>query len=523
LAALDAIGVKAGISVPLIIGKQLVVNLTVQQDQPRAWTDAEVELVEEVAERTWAAVERARAEAALQDSARRFRALVTAGAYSVYRMSPDWRLMYQLGSDTLADTTEPIEDWIGKYTPEEDLPAVQSAIAEAIGTKSLFELEHRVRQGDGSVGWVRSRAVPLLDANGEIEEWFGAGSDVSARKQAELALRESEERYRSLFETIDEAYAVVEVLKDASGTWADFRFLEVNPAFLQHTSIPDPVGKTGTELLGTRNLRWARLYGQAVDTGEAVRVEEPELTLGPVFDLNIFALDRERNRVAVLFSNITERKRAEQRQRLLLAELQHRVRNILAMIRSVARRTADNAEDVTGYWQHLEGRITAMARTQELLTREVGAGVDLQNYILDELEAQAADPCRFTIAGPDVSLPAKPAEVLALAVHELATNSVKYGALSANDGRIDVRWGLLQGDDAPRLSFIWSESGVEMKEPPSRRGFGRELITERVPYELQGIGTMEFTGNGVTATIEFPLIDSASSLQTDADLPGSAR
>jgi len=136
--------------------------------------------------------------------------------------------------------------------------------------------------------------------------------DVSGRVAAEAALRESEEKYRALFNEMDEAYAVVEVLADAAGRWSDFLFLEVNPAFMRHTGMPYPVGHTARELLGTPNPRWAQLYGQAAETGASIRVEEAELTLGRVFDLNIFRLGGEGSRrVAVLFTDITGRKQAD--------------------------------------------------------------------------------------------------------------------------------------------------------------------------------------------------------------------
>ncbi len=140
-------------------------------------------------------LERKRIEAALQRSEARFRALATAGSYLIYRMNPDWELMYELnGRNVLADTSEPLEDWTDRYILPEDRPAVFAAIAEAIKGKSLFKLEHRVGRADGSVGWVLSRAVPMLGADGKIEEWFGAGADVTERHMADERRRESEER-----------------------------------------------------------------------------------------------------------------------------------------------------------------------------------------------------------------------------------------------------------------------------------------------------------------------------------------
>ncbi len=144
--------------------------------------------------------ERKRHETALHEASERFRALATAGNQSIYRMSPDWRVMYALDSDTLAATDAPIEDWIDKYILEDDRPEVRAAIDRAIRTKSVFELEHRVRAEDGGIGWVHSRAVPILKSDGEITEWFGAASDVTDRKRSEEALASSEARLRLALE-----------------------------------------------------------------------------------------------------------------------------------------------------------------------------------------------------------------------------------------------------------------------------------------------------------------------------------
>jgi PAS domain S-box-containing protein len=143
--------------------------------------------------------------------------------------------------------------------------------------------------------------------------------DVTARVRSEAALRDSEGKYRALFTEMDEAYAVVEVLADETGRWVDFLFLDANPVFMRHTGMPYPVGRTARELLGTPNPRWAELYGQVAETGVALRVEEGEVTLGRVFDLNIFRLGGAGSRrVAVLFTDITERKLREAHQAFLL-------------------------------------------------------------------------------------------------------------------------------------------------------------------------------------------------------------
>jgi PAS domain S-box-containing protein len=136
--------------------------------------------------------ERKRAQEELQQSEERFRALTTASSDLIYRMSPDWSVMYQLnGRDFIADTEKPKRNWQQEYIHQDDKPLVMAAIHKAIRTRSRFELEHRVWRADGTLGWTFSRAVPLLDGSGEIAEWFGAASDITARKQAEQALQEA--------------------------------------------------------------------------------------------------------------------------------------------------------------------------------------------------------------------------------------------------------------------------------------------------------------------------------------------
>ena len=203
-------GILAYVNVLVRRHGQLVGMLCLAQAIPRAWTALEVALLEETAERTWTAVEQARAEESLRQSEEQFRLLVTATSDTVYRMSADWTHMQQLlGKNFLADTLDRTPDWMDAYIPAEDLPLVQATIARAIDQKSTFELEHRVRRADGTIGWTYSRAIPVLGAQGELTGWLGAASDVSARKQAETGLQESEQRQRMLIENLPGAAVFV--------------------------------------------------------------------------------------------------------------------------------------------------------------------------------------------------------------------------------------------------------------------------------------------------------------------------
>ena len=198
----------------------------------------------------------------------------------------------------------------------------------------------------------------------------------------------------------------------------------------------------------------------------------------------------------------------------MLAELQHRVRNVLALVNALLNQ-GDVTLSTVEFRDRLSGRIKAMSRTQSLLTRGAGQGVDLEGMVREELVAQGAGEDQFMLRGAGVTLPPKAAEVLTLAVHELATNASKYGALSQPGCTINVEWRLEGRGDQTWLNFEWTEHGLNLRTEmqPQRKGFGTELITGRVPYELGGQGEMRVLASGLACRIGFPLKPGESILQ----------
>ena len=209
----------------------------------------------------------------------------------------------------------------------------------------------------------------------------------------------------------------------------------------------------------------------------------------------------------------TERRRQEEWQKLLVEELQHRVRNLISMIRGMARQSASTHRTLESYVDHLIGRLQAMGRTEAMLTRSPGANVDLSSIMREEMLACAAREKAYRIEGPTVLLSPQVAEVLTLAIHELATNSVKYGALG-DKGYIRISWTIIAKESTNHLALRWQETGVSAVTKPSRVGFGRQLIEERIPYELQGTGSLTIHDTGVLAEMSFPLVDGSSVLET---------
>lgn len=338
------------------------------------------------------------------------------------------------------------------------------------------------------------------------------------RARAEQETQRSEERYRTLFSSMDEGYCIIQMLYDDQGRPDDFRYVEVNPAFEAHNGLKGAVGRTIREMAPKIERKWIEIYNRVAETGESLRFQEVSGALQDrTFDLYAFRVgEPEERKVAVLFTNITEAKRLADRQAILLAELQHRVRNTLAMIRTISDRTIRAAPSLEAFATAWRGRLETLSRVQALLTRTANLGVALADIVQEELAAQADSPDQYSVGGPGVVLPPKAAEVLTLAVHELATNALKYGALSAPSGRVVVTWDLETRQDQPWLTFEWREElgAVRLPLSPQRKGFGRELIEQRVPYDLHGHSELTLTAVGARCRLSFPLQRSASVLET---------
>lgn len=217
----------------------------------------------------------------------------------------------------------------------------------------------------------------------------------------------------------------------------------------------------------------------------------------PIFDSNGKVI-----RIGGVGHDITAMKKADQRQQTLLAELQHRVRNTLGVIKSIARRTAESSRSVDEYAAHLDGRIEAFSRVQAIVTRNPGGGVSFRTLIEDEMLAHAMrEGPQLHLRGPDLRLNPHAAESLSLAVHELATNAVKHGALSAPHGRIAAHWSVTDG----RVEFDWMETGVaNAAEAPRGDGFGMELLLRSLPYDLDAITDASFGPQGLKFTLSAP-------------------
>ena len=536
-AAFAGIGVRAFVAVPLVKNGRFVCLLGLDHATARSWSQAEITLAEEVAERTWAAVERARAEAALRDSEARLAAAfesVPVGAAildlsgSTVVANAEYRRFLPTG---VIPSRDPVRgerwqgwDTEGKLLNPDDFPGARAMRGERVvpGQEMLYA------DDDGRDIWTRVATVPIRDEDGQVTGQVCVISDIDLLKRGGDALRESEERFRKF----SDASTNILWIRDA----ATLRMQFASPAYDTIYGMPSP------DRGGDNRLRsWARLIEpecaktvlanfRRVRAGERVeqefrirRASDGALRWIHSTDFPLHDAAGHVRWVAGLGADMTDAKEAAGRQGILVAELQHRTRNLLAVVRSVARRSIQPSPERDEY----DSRLAALGRVQGFLSRSHLYTVLLADLVEAELTAMGDGVSeKVVMGGPAVELPGEGVQAVALALHELATNALKYGALAQDSGLLSVTWyiedsagtgadtgagngGMGNGGgkigNGRRLVISWRESGVAMPAgPPARRGYGSELITKALPYQLRAETVLEFTHDGVRCRIALP-------------------
>ncbi len=338
-------------------------------------------------------------------------------------------------------------------------------------------------------------------------------ADIDERRQiAEEALRQSEERLRGVF---DSPAIGVAVLKP------DGRFIEFNDAFgelcgydaaelrslnsLELTHPDDRAAMTAllADLLnGSRSdfvieKRYVRKDGSVIWVQNSVSLTHDK-TGRPLH-------------LVKLIQDITERKVAERRQRLLIDEINHRVKNTLATVQSFASQSLRNAAGLEEGRAAFEARLIALSKSYDVLTRQHWEGADLIDVVSGAIAPYRgrSGPARFRIEGEGLRLRPKAVLALSLAFHELATNAFKYGALSNDSGSVSIDWRV--DPQSRRFELRWRESGGPVVQPPARRGFGSRLVERGLAQDIAGEARLSFSDTGVECAIDAPLHEIAGS------------
>jgi len=368
-------GVQAAITVPLVRCGVLKAMLYVHEPEARQWKPSEAALARDVAERAWAAVEQAEAEQRLRDSEDHYRHAVELNPQVSWTATPDGQLnrVARRWHDWTG-TTGLGETWALGLHPDDRQPSFE-AWARSLSTGDAYDIEHRVRNRDGSYRWARSRAFPRHADDGSICLWYGATEDIH------------------------------------------------------------------------------------------------------------------------------ERKAGEERQRLLINELNHRVKNTLATVQAIAFQTLKGDIPLAEARARFEARLLALSNAHNLLTDQNWEGAPLDRIVADATAPLAGEGSRFDVEGELLWMSPRPALALALALHELSTNAVKYGALSNETGRVSIVWTA----DKDLLRLEWKESGGPEVRAPERRGFGSRLVEKGLTADLGGTAVLHFDCDGVRCVIEASL------------------
>lgn len=208
--------------------------------------------------------------------------------------------------------------------------------------------------------------------------------------------------------------------------------------------------------------------------------------------------------VLLAIEDITERRAAEKQQKVLAAELSHRVKNALTVVQALASQTAAHCSSLEEFQNVFGGRLRAFAKAHSQLIERAWEGGDLKAIVEDALSLHAVDRERIDITeGPAISMKPKAALAINMILHELATNAIKYGALSTAAGRIRVSWTLIEETDGRKLHLQWQESGGPAVKAPERKGFGTKLIEQSMAFELNGKVHLDFDSGGLRCELVF--------------------
>ena len=405
----NAIGVKAIICCPLVKEGRLRAMMAVHSAAPRDWTDDEVTLVRGIAERSWAHIERVRAEAALRESEEQTRvAVATAklGQWSVDLRTAEMTCTEGCKRNYGRPLNEPFSyAQLWESVHPGDRERVQAAVRTAIQTRTDYDVEYRVFWPDGGLHWVLVRGRASYDADGTPTVMNGMTLDLTERKLSEERLRESEERYRLLFNSIDEGFCLIDMVFDDAGRAVDYVFVEANPAFEQHTGLVGAVGRRVREMVPDHDGHWFEIYGRVARTGEPIRFEQEAKELRRWYDVYAFRPGGEGStKVAVVSNDMTARRLAAQERERLFGELQAQDRRkdeFLAMLSHELRNPLAPIANAVQLLRLHGGEDSVQREARTVIERQVG---QLRHLIDDLLEVSRITTGRVQLQREHVTM-----------------------------------------------------------------------------------------------------------------------
>ncbi len=389
-------------------------------------------------------------------------------------------------------------DWLGK-----DVHQVLT---------NLVSIEREVSLTDGDQSYLM-QVRPYRDMNNVIDGVVITFIDISERKRHE----EARARLAAIVEWSHDAI----ISHDLEGTITSWnRGAEQLLGYTASEAIGQPIAEI---LKGPQPHDWTALLNDRDDSEPAADFDSIKTTKDGrqvEVSVTISALREADGKVigaSVVARDISERRAAEQKAHLLLGELDHRVKNILAIVSAVVTQTLNTSQTPEAFAAEIQGRIGAIAKAHSLLTQSGHGELRLQALIETELAPYDRGTGNVIIEGRGVSLTPKAGLALAMAVHELASNAAKYGSLSTASGRLAVTWAVEPMADHSVLKLHWIETGGPEVREPTRRGFGSSLIEKGLVLELDAEVTQAFLPEGLRCTITLPLTGDVNPVRTEGE------
>lgn len=493
---------------------EIIGIIDVLHEQPLDETQRPFEIVEIFAGRAAAELQRMRSEASLRESEEKSRIITDATPSLVSFIDRDERYQFAnaafkrwFGRDPDAFVGKAVAD----VTSADDYEKIHPHIHRALKGERVSYETYLVEPGRH----VRAEYVPQVADDGTVLGIFGFVSDMSDRKAHEEALGRSEAQFRTLFQHLPVGVAMVDrtgrvllenevftrLLPKASGAAAETVGTGIfDRTCSYHTSqdapLP-PIAHPVKQALRGVVVRDVELLCRYADK------DETWVLMSAIPILNDTGRPSE---VLVVVADVDRAKRDEAQRTLLVNELNHRVKNTLASVQSIAAQTFRSSTLTKDGLLAFEERLLALSNTHNLLTLEHWGGADLQRVVGLVLEPHDPGGDRLRTTGPGVRLKPPAALAFAMALHELATNAVKYGALSVPNGTVVLSWEVITDDTgSKRLQLKWMERGGPPVTLPVRKGFGTRLIERSLAFELGSETSIRFEPRGVICEIDAEL------------------
>ncbi|WP_201415035.1 PAS domain-containing protein [Mesorhizobium sp. J8] len=444
------------------------------------------------------------AERALRESESRFRDMADAMPQLVWTADGQGRVDYcntrtseYAGGRT---GTRGDFDWTKLIFPE-DLEETRQAWEQALKTGQPYQTAHRLLMRDGTARWHLSRATPV--GNGETQRWFGTATDVHDLRKAEERLKQSVQRQLIAVEAAGLGVFEWDVASDRT-IWENRRMYDIfgvapdepipgKAEFTEFYLHPDDAFLLEEALRKVdRQDRSYRLVSRIL------RKSDRELRWLEVSGRFEFDASGQPVRLLGVAADITERKQLEEHQQLLINELNHRVKNTLSVVQSLAKQTFKGGDPAA--LAALDGRLKALGQVHNLLAERSWERASLAEVAERCISFQGADDLRVRMEGPEIQLSARQALTMAMVLHELNTNACKYGALSQMTGAVHLSW----QNSRDQLIVTWTERGGPPCRPPTKRGFGSVLIEQAARADLQATVERDFRPEGLVCRISIP-------------------